>query len=184
MPLASSRATGSATALDEPTQHHRARPTTDRFPRARVKEASYAPRGGLRVRLEDDSPARDVGVEAHVWKIEAGGVRLHELDERSMKPCIRSTTPVACGSRRIAEVPVDTERPAERRELVCRPAVGGVQPRLAIPDQRLRQRAQRPQTATDAGQQVRGLLGEEQRAGASAQVAQARDHDPALGVWR
>jgi hypothetical protein len=55
-------------------------PRADRHPRARLDEASDAPGGGLRVRLEDDSPARDSGVEALVRKIEAGGVRLHELD--------------------------------------------------------------------------------------------------------
>jgi hypothetical protein len=49
---------------------------------------------------------------------------------------------------------------------------------LAIPDQRLRQPAQLPQTTgpPDPGQQIRDLLSEDQRAGAGPRVAQARDH--------
>ena len=38
--------------------------------------------------------------------------------------------------------------------------------------------AQRPQTAAHAPQHVRCLLGEDQRARASARIAQTRDHDP------
>jgi hypothetical protein len=58
-----------------------------------------------------------------------------------------------------------------------------VQAGLAIPDQRLRQRAQRPQAAPDAEQQIRSLLGEDDRAGARARVAQARNDDPRLALW-
>jgi hypothetical protein len=43
--------------------------------------------------------------------------------------------------RRLTEVPIDPELPAERRELVGRAALAGVQPGLAIPDQQLGQGA-------------------------------------------
>jgi hypothetical protein len=48
---------------------------------------------------------------------------------------------------RLAEVPADPQRAAEGGEVDGRTAARGVQPGLAIPHQRLRQRAQRPQAA-------------------------------------
>ena len=79
---------------------------------------------------------------------------------------------------RLAEVPVDAQLPAEGGELVGRPAIAGVQAGLTVPDQRLGQRAERPQATPDAGQQIRRLPGEDQRAGTGARVGQARDNDP------
>ena len=81
---------------------------------------------------------------------------------------------------RPAEVPADPQLAAERGELLGRAAVVGVDAGLAIPDQRLRQPAELPEAAPDPGQQIRRLLGEDQRAGAGARVAQARDDDIAL----
>src|SRR5215213_1463607 len=77
-----------------------------------------------------------------------------------------------------AELPVDLQLAAEHRELLARPAAVAVDAGLAVPDQRLGHRSQRPQTARDADQQVRRLLGEHQRARARARVAQACDDDP------
>ncbi len=75
-----------------------------------------------------------------------------------------------------------SRRAAARRTRRTRPSAArpmAVQPRLAIPNQRLRQRAERPQTPPDAPQQLRRLLGEHHGAGAGARVAQARHDDPA-----
>jgi hypothetical protein len=49
----------------------------------------------------------------------------------------------------------------------------------SVSSQGLRQRAQRPQTARDAPEQLGCLFGEHERPGARARVAQARDDDPA-----
>ena len=84
--------------------------------------------------------------------------------ERSMKSCRRSTTPLACGSRASQKCQSTRSCPQNAGEVVGRPAAGGVQAGLAIPDQRLRKRTQRPQAAPDPEQQVRGLLGEDHRA--------------------
>lgn len=73
-------------------------------------------------------------------------------------------------------MPVDLDLAAERGELFGRPAGVGVQPRLTVPDERAQQRAQRPQTARDPGQQVRSLLGEDERARAGARVVEAHDY--------
>ena len=78
---------------------------------------------------------------------------------------------------RVAEVPVDAQLPAERREVVGRSAARRVQAGLAIPHQRLRKRTQRPQAAADPEQQVRGLLGEDHRPGTGTRVAQTRNDD-------
>jgi hypothetical protein len=83
-------------------------------------------------------------------------------------------TPLACGS----PFGQKCQLRAEAGELRRWAAVAGVQAGLAVPDQRLRQRAQRPQAAPDPEQQLRDLLGEDQRAGTGARVAQARDDDP------
>ena len=82
---------------------------------------------------------------------------------------------------RLAEVPADLQL---RRRTPANSSVGRP-PWACSPDWRSqtsvsRQRPQRPQTAADPEQQIRRLLGEDQRAGAGARVAQARDHDPAL----
>ena len=70
-------------------------------------------------------------------------------------------------------------RPSGRRRRRRTPRSGrpGVQTRLAIPDQRMRRGTQRPQTAADT-EQLGRLLGEDQRPGAGARIAQARDDDP------
>ena len=101
-------------------------------------------------------------------------------NERSMKSCRRSTPPLACGSRGAQKCQPTASCPQKRGERLGRAPAAGVQAGLAVPDQRLRQRAERPQAAPDAEQQLRRLLGEDQRAGAGARVAQARDDDPAL----
>src|SRR4051812_43488243 len=79
---------------------------------------------------------------------------------------------------RLAKMPVDPQRPAERGELTGRPTGARVKPGLAVPDQRLGQRAQRPQTAPNPRQQLRRLLGEDQRPRAGTRIAEARDDDP------
>ena len=48
---------------------------------------------------------------------------------------------------RLAEMPTDAQLTAERGELIARAAAVTVDAGLTVPDQRLRQRAQRPQTA-------------------------------------
>jgi hypothetical protein len=78
-----------------------------------------------------------------------------------------------------AEMPADLQLPAERRELVCRAALVGVDARLAIPNQCARQAAELPKAASDPGQQILGLLAEDQGAGAGTRVTQAcNDHEP------
>jgi hypothetical protein len=79
---------------------------------------------------------------------------------------------------RLAKEPVDAQRAAERGELRRRPPAAGVKPGLLIPDQRLRQRSERPQAAADPEQQVRDRL--DQRAGARVRLVKTRDDDIAL----
>ena len=81
------------------------------------------------------------------WKSSSLAKRRPGSKLRSMKSCRRSTHALGLRVARLAEVPADPQRAAERGELRGRAAAAGVQPGLAIPDQRLRQRAQRPQTA-------------------------------------
>jgi hypothetical protein len=57
-----------------------------------------------------------------------------------------------------------------------------VQGALAIPDQRPGKPAQPPQALGDAPEQIVGLLGEHQGAGATARVAQAANHHPAAAT--
>ena len=79
-----------------------------------------------------------------------------------------------------AEEPVDLQLAAERGERLARATVVGVDARLAIPNEQLGQRAERPEAAADAEEEVLGLLREDQGASASARVAEAGDDDEAL----
>src|SRR5712691_6056262 len=83
---------------------------------------------------------------------------------------------------RLAEPPSDLQLATQRRELAGRASAVAVDAGLAIPDQRLRQGAQRPQAASDPPEQIRCLLGEHQRAGARARVAQAPNHHPGTAL--
>jgi hypothetical protein len=65
---------------------------------------------------------------------------------------------------RLAEVPVDLQLAAEGGELARRPPAACVEARLAVPDERLGQGAERPEAAADPEQQVLGLLREHERA--------------------
>jgi hypothetical protein len=69
---------------------------------------------------------------------------------------------------RLAEEPVDLQLAAEGGERLGRPAAVGVQAGLAVPDEQFGEAAERPEAAGDAGEQVFGLLREDQRAGARA----------------
>ena len=103
---------------------------------------------------------------------------------RSMKSCRRSTTPLACGSAGAQNCQSTLQLPAERGELLARAAAVAVDAGLAVPDQRLGQRAQGPQTARDPRQQVRRLFREDQRAGASPSVAPGTRRRPTpRRVW-
>ena len=53
----------------------------------------------------------------------------------------------------------------------------GVQGALAVPDQRLRKRAQLRQARTDPAQQIGRLLREDQRPSANTRIGQAANHD-------
>ncbi len=96
---------------------------------------------GLRPRIRALEPAVElqlvvalVGERSAAFKVGLQ-VALHALDDAS-------------GLRigRLAEPPPDLQLAAERRELRCRSAVVAVDAGLAVPNQRLRQAAQRPQT--------------------------------------
>ena len=96
----------------------------------------------------------------------------------SVKPCSRSTTPLACGSRASQNCQPTRSWPQKRGERVGRAAAAGMQRALAVPDQRL---AAAPRAGTDSGrsrQQVGHLLGEDQRASAGARLAQTRRPPP------
>src|SRR5262249_18364246 len=80
---------------------------------------------------------------------------------------------------RLEKAPAKAELAAEGRERLRRPTLAGVQRPLAVPDQRLRQRAQLAQAVADPVQQIRRFLREHQGAGAGARVRQASDDDVA-----
>ncbi len=80
---------------------------------------------------------------------------------------------------RLEEAPAEPELAAESGEGLGRAALAGVQGALAVPDERLRQRAEGDETAPDPVQQVGRLLGEDEAAGAGARVGQAGDDDVA-----
>jgi hypothetical protein len=86
---------------------------------------------------------------------------------------------LACGSAG-SQKRQSTRSCPQNGELVAGAPAVAVDASLTIPDQQLRQRAQRPQTATDPGEQIGRLLAEDQGASTGARVAQARDDDPAL----
>jgi hypothetical protein len=79
---------------------------------------------------------------------------------------------------RLTELPADLQLPAEHGELVSRPARMTVDPGLAIPQQLTGQRPKTSQAASDAGQQILGLLGEHHHPCARAREPQARNHHP------
>src|SRR5207245_9580406 len=79
----------------------------------------------------------------------------------------------------LEETPADPQLAAQGRERLTRAALAGVQRPLAIPDQRLRQRAQLRQAVADPIQEVGRLLREDERAGAGARVGQAANDDVA-----
>ena len=83
---------------------------------------------------------------------------------------------------RPAKLPADAQLAAQRGELRCRLPIAGAEAGLAVPDQPAGQAADLPQTAGDAPEQIRRLLGEDQRARAGARVAQTRDDHPAAAV--
>jgi hypothetical protein len=127
--------------------------------------------GGLLVALREPCVELQLEVEL-VGKAPAG---LEAALEEVLQPLDN-----ALGLRvaRLAKEPVDAQRAAERGELRRRPPAAGVKPGLLIPDQRLRQRSERPQAAADPEQQVRDRL--DQRAGARVRLVKTRDDDIAL----
>jgi hypothetical protein len=80
---------------------------------------------------------------------------------------------------RLEDQPANRQLAVEAGEHVGRASAAGVDRALAIPDQRLRQRAKPAQTAAHPQQHVGRLLGEHQRAGDRARVAKLRGHHPA-----
>jgi hypothetical protein len=95
-----------------------------------------------------------------------------------MKPCSRSTAPLACGSRGRQKCQPTLSCPqSAANSSLGRPSWPWMP--AWIPDQCVGQSAQLPQAAANPGQQLRLLLAEHQRAGAGARVAQARNDDPA-----
>src|SRR5215207_5456390 len=120
---------------------------------------------------------REPGVELEL-EVERVGERPARLEAALDEVLQPLDDPLCLRVARRAEPPVDAQLAAERGELLARAAAVAVDAGLTVPDQRLRQRPTRPQTARDPRQQIRRLFSEDQRAGTGAGVAQARDHDP------
>ena len=125
--------------------------------------------------------ARSVNhVSSCSWKSSSFAKQRPGSKLRSRKSCSRSTTPLACGSRGSQKNQPTRSAPQKAANSIGRAPAARVKASLAIPDQGLRQRSKRPQAAADPEQQVRDLLGEDQRAGARARVPEARHHHVAL----
>jgi hypothetical protein len=67
----------------------------------------------------------------------------------SKKPWSRSTAPLTSDCV-VAELPIDVQLAASRRELLGRWAVMGVDAGLPVPDQRFRERAELPEAAGES----------------------------------
>jgi hypothetical protein len=84
---------------------------------------------------------------------------------------------------RLQEVPAERELAQEGGEGLARPACAGVQRSLAVPDERLGQRAELLEAAPDPVQEVGRFLGEDERAGSNPGVGKAADdHVAAPGL--
>lgn len=75
--------------------------------------------------------------------------------------------------------PTDSITAATASLDVGRAPLAACRPPLGIPDQQLPQRAERPQAAGHPPQGIEGLLGEHERAGVGARIAEAADHNEA-----
>src|SRR5688572_20466028 len=99
-----------------------------------------------------------------------------------MNLCERSSAPLASGSRASRISQPTAIWAAEAGKSVGRLAAAGVDRALAVPDQRLGQRTETGQAARHAKRDVLPLLGEDQRAGERARVAELGGHDPAAAA--
>lgn len=104
------------------------------------------------------------------------------LEVRAHEAVAALEDPLGLGVGGFADRPADRQGAAEGGEGLGRLAARGDR-RLAVPDHGLRQRSEGGQAAGHPGEDVGGLLGEDQRPGAGAGEAQgAGDHPAAPGL--